>query len=138
MLNIKDLKNSCILAVKYIKNKQVVPKLPRQKISNSVKDMIVEVCENGEFSKDCFDILSADDQKIFITFVQMCNLDIGYDIILDESDDFDKEYQQLLSKWKCGIASVDTGKKLRKLIIQGIQKKKLPLQSSLILLAKLE
>ena len=138
MLNIKELKETGILTVKYVKNKQIVSKLPRQKVTSNVREMLIALCENGEFSKETFDALNLEEQKLFIKFVQLCNLDIGYDVVFAEIDEFEKDYQLLLSEWQSGKASVDIERKLRKLIIQGIQKKKLPLQSSLILLAKLE
>ncbi len=67
----------------------------------------------------------------------MCSIDIGYDIVQEESQDFDKQYELLLSEWKSGLITSGDIKKLRKMIVEGIQLKKIPMQSGLSNLIKL-
>jgi hypothetical protein len=138
MVNVADLRKFNLLVVKYVKNRQVLPKLPRQKIPEAVSTLILNVVENNDFNIDDFNGLSVSDQKLFILFVQQCHVDIGYDIVVDEVDEFDKVYVELMKTWKDGNTSKETVKQLRKHIIVGMQSKKIPVKTGLLTLQQLE
>ena len=116
----------------------MLPKLPRQKIASDVSALILKLVENNDFSKEIFDALGVDDQKLFLRFVDLCNIDIGFEVVKQEDDTFDKEYQSLMSAFKEGNKSNEQLQHLRKHIITGMQTKKIPVQTGLLTLQQLE
>ena len=121
MINLDELEKSNLLVVKYIKNRQILPNLHRQKVSNEMKELILELCKNNNFEKDKFDLLTIDDQKLFMKFITQCKIDIGYEMVDEDKkvNEFDQQYQYLLSEWKKNNSNSEIKKELRKLLIKG-------------------
>jgi hypothetical protein len=137
MINMADLQDKQILTVKYVQNRNTLKGVPRQKVSENVADLIIELCTTGKFNKDKFDALSNTDKQITADFVNKCHIDVGYSFTDNSITEWNKQYEILIGQFNTNNHALPIRNRLKSLIVEGIQRKYLPQQQGLLLIDKI-
>lgn len=137
MVDLDALSKNNMLIVKYVKNRNILRKIPKRKVSKGVADIIYKLCSTGEFNDKEFYDLSKTDQEIVANFINNCHIDVGFDFTTTDEDEFDKQYNILVGQMNCGNPSVANKRKFVDLVLMGISTKKIPLQQGLLDIEKI-
>ena len=62
-----------ILSVKYCQNRNIVSKLPQQRVSNNVRDCIKDLCLKGTFDINMFNHMTQSDKILTHCFLDSCH-----------------------------------------------------------------
>lgn len=130
MINITDLKHN-MLSCKYVADRNTLPKLPMQRISNDVKNIILKIVVDNEFDKNEFIKLDNEDKNILINFVDACHLDIE----IANENTFQMQYDVLLGEYKAGNNAILP--KLKSFITSAIMNKMIAQKQGLLMLNSL-
>lgn len=137
MLNVTALQKKNQLAVKYANNRNIIAKLPKQIVSNDVKNILLELVMNNNFNRALFNKMTEDDRKLVTHVLNVCHIDVGLQFKDQDQEEFMKQYTILTGAFNAGNKSPELRAQLKDCIMLGIHKKRIPFHSGLGLLEKI-
>ena len=112
-----------ILNVKYTSCRGSVPNIKVERISNGVKDVILDIIGN-KYNSKLFDKLFTDDQRIIANLIKTLRIpDINMDVF---NKKYEHEYEILLGPVNSGNTNEKVKLQLKKYILRGISENLIP------------
>ena len=121
-IDLGKLKNN-ILNVKYTSCRGSVPNIKVERISNDVKDVILDIIGN-KYNSKLFDKLFTDDQRIIANLIKTLRIpNINMDVF---NKKYQHEYEILLGQVNSGNTNEKVKLQLKKYILRGISENLIP------------
>ena len=136
MIDIDKLESENKLIMKYVKTRNTHNTIPRQHVSNPIRDIIIELARKSTFNKQLYDKLRPDEKLFIIDVTNKLHIDVGLNV--NTIDQKQKVYDVLLGEVRSGNNNPMVIKQLKQLITDAIHKNEIPLHQGLDILKELQ
>ena len=133
-IDLKELNNN-ILCLRYHKFRQINKKFGKQLITDIVKKLLIQLLKFNRFDYDIYNKLKDADKQIVYQFINYAHKNIDLEPI--EEEETNRIFNTLYGEYQNGNHNKDIIKKLKNMLLDGIENGQIPQEAGMKLLREL-
>ena len=134
MINVDALRNENMLIIKYIKNRNLIPEFTKQRVSQDISNLIIDLIKFDKIDNKKYESLNNSDKLTLVNFLNACHVDHNMHTVKTK----EQIYQVLIGELRSGNNSENIKHTLKTLIEESLANKEININEALKVINKFD